>query len=199
MNCEYDSECVREGRKTRGMCHYHYKKALESGEILKLEPDSDEARFWSKVNKQGGYPDFSDTLVRVTPEAGECWVWTAATQSKWYGRFKIAGKLEMSTRVSLRLAGVAVQDGLDVDHLCRRPICVNPAHLEAVTRRENTLRGAIMEVNRGRRRGMCSKGHPLAGGNLILNGEYAPKCRTCQNDKNREWMRQYRARPGTTE
>ena len=34
-----------------------------------------------------------------------------------------------------------IPKGYDVDHLCRVRNCVNPAHLEAVTRLENVRRG----------------------------------------------------------
>ena len=34
-----------------------------------------------------------------------------------------------------------VPEGLELDHLCRNPGCVNPEHLEPVTHAENIRRG----------------------------------------------------------
>lgn len=34
-----------------------------------------------------------------------------------------------------------IPKGYDIDHLCRNECCVNPEHLEAVTRSTNTRRG----------------------------------------------------------
>jgi hypothetical protein len=43
-----------------------------------------------------------------------------------------------------------VADGLDMDHLCRTPACVNPAHLEPVTHAVNMRRGKVGEVMVGK-------------------------------------------------
>jgi hypothetical protein len=33
-----------------------------------------------------------------------------------------------------------IPEGLTIDHMCERPACVNPKHLQAVTHRQNVLR-----------------------------------------------------------
>ena len=48
------------------------------------------ARFWAKVNKDGPIPAHH-------PELGPCWIWTAATDPKGYGRFGIG--MEKGSRV----------------------------------------------------------------------------------------------------
>lgn len=52
-----------------------------------------------------------------------------------------------------------IPEGLTLDHLCRVRCCVNPLHLEPVTRGENVLRGdAFTAVNA--RKAHCPQGHP---------------------------------------
>lgn len=48
-----------------------------------------------------------------------------------------------------------LSEGATIDHLCRKPACFNPAHLEAVTRTENTRR----VPQAGRRHRTCRNGH----------------------------------------
>lgn len=120
--------------------------------------------FWQKVNK-------TET----------CWVWIAAMNGVGYGQFR-RGKRHgaMAHRFSYEWAKGTIPDGFDVDHLCRNPSCVNPDHLEAVTHRENILRGNTFAA-RNSRKTECSKGHPLSGENLKLNVRGDRVCRLCAN------------------
>ena len=65
-------------------------------------------------------------------------------------------------RYSYELHIGPVPDGLTLDHVkargCTHRHCVNPAHLEPVTSRENTLRGAAPTVAL-HLSGKCSRGH----------------------------------------
>lgn len=68
--------------------------------------------------------------------------------------------------------------GADIDHLCRVPRCVNPAHLEAVTHRENILRSPIAIAAVNSRKTECFRGHSLA--NPYIRKDGSRNCRECR-------------------
>src|SRR5689334_15152661 len=71
-----------------------------------------------------------------------CWMWKGAKTGNGYGVIYIKDKSRMSThRFSYILYKGRIKPNLVIDHLCRTPLCVNPHHLEAVTNKENILRG----------------------------------------------------------
>lgn len=101
----------------------------------------------------------------VRDAATECWNWQRSLDSKGYGRIYWQRRHTGAHRVSYILHHGPIPDGLTIDHLCRNRRCVNPDHLEPVSRRENMLRGfGVSGINA--RKTDCPKGHPLDGDNL---------------------------------
>ena len=132
-----------------------------------------EARFWAKVSPE--------------PTSG-CWLWTAGT-NRGYGRVLIDGKNRTAYRVSYELLVGPVPDGLEIDHLCRTHACVNPDHLEAVTHRENVLRGTCPTAKNAAKT-ECVRGHPLSGENLRVKDDGHRQCLACRRLHDRErWAR----------
>lgn len=109
-------------------------------------------------------PALRDRLMAKVDRTGECWEWTGYRNPQGYGRLHIgADGPFLAHRVSYTVHVGPIPDGLDLDHLCRNPSCANPAHLEPVTRRENSLRGTSPSVVL-HRDGKCKRGHDLEPG-----------------------------------
>jgi hypothetical protein len=116
-----------------------------------------------------------------------CWIWTASFYSVGYARFSIDGRWVIAHRWCYeRLRGVVPFDR-DLDHLCRERRCVNPWHLEPVTRRENLLRGDTIPA-RNAAKAACPKGHDCTPENtrLYRGMRY---CRECNRARNRAYKR----------
>jgi hypothetical protein len=73
----------------------------------------------------------------------DCWMWQRATDKLGYGRVGASVYDEsLAHRVVFQLVRGPIEKGLVLDHLCKRPGCVNPAHLEPVTQATNNFRGS---------------------------------------------------------
>lgn len=116
------------------------------------------------------------------PETG-CWEWTASTNGNGYGKFSLRGRTYSGHRVAYELHVGPIPAGLDLDHLCRNRGCVNPAHLEPVTRRENLHRSGL--TNAGKTH--CKHGHPLTAENVVANerGRRCVACRRAADERRR--------------
>ena len=112
----------------------------------------------------------------VTP-AG-CWEWIGCRSMAGYGYIGIAHKGQPVHRVAYREWVGPIPPGLEIDHLCRNRSCFNPAHLEAVTRRVNNLRGTGFSAHNARRT-HCAQGHALVPPNLYTTNRGYRGCRRC--------------------
>ena len=83
---------------------------------------------------------FEQSFVR---HASGCWLWTKKINKKsGYGLFSIGHSTWVyAHRWSYEYHRGQISAGFDIDHLCRKRACVNPCHLESVTRQVNLLRG----------------------------------------------------------
>ena len=70
-----------------------------------------------------------------------CWLWTDSVSGSGYGQFWQLGARIQAHQIAFRDLIGPIPEGLTLDHLCRVRACVNYAHLEPVTNRENILRG----------------------------------------------------------
>ena len=121
-------------------------------------------RFWTKVNK-----------------SRSCWLWLGGGDGQGYGSFKYNGKTIRAHRFAYQICKGAIPKGLQIDHLCRNRICVNPDHLEVVVRRINILQGVgptALHYNQD----TCIHGHTFDAANTYFDVRRGRRqCRACRN------------------
>ncbi len=69
-----------------------------------------------------------------------CWEWQGCMFLCGNGRFYYAGSPVYAHIISFVLHGGQILHEYEIDHLCKIPHCVHPAHLEAVPPGENQSR-----------------------------------------------------------
>lgn len=124
-----------------------------------------EFRFWSLVEKTSG-----------------CWPWHGKPNTYGYGRIRAVGRRYAAHVFSFLMHGGVIPNGLQLDHICRNRMCVNPEHLEPVSLVTNVMRG-MSPMSQNARKTHCKRGHLLSRDNVIPRPR-GRECRTC-----RQWYR----------
>jgi hypothetical protein len=148
----------------RGWCPMHYQRWRRFGttDDLPVRIGVVEA-FWLLVDK-------TDT----------CWTWTGPT-ARGYGRYydRRDDRRYMAHRWAYEHLVGTIPPSLQLDHLCRNSLCVNPEHLEPVTAKENNSRSrSPSAVNATKTQ--CKWGHEFTPENTYVPpGTRKRHCRTC--------------------
>lgn len=171
------------------------------------------ARLWGK------------TELRPGPLEEPCRIWTGTAIGRFggagkprdnvnrYGRISYRGGSVTTHRLAYELLVGPVPSNRQVHHRCEVTLCWEPAHLQAVTSREN-LMASDTPAARNAAKEVCSRaGHPLSGDNVRIKtfkgGRQGRACRACELEVGNEWrnanrervnaqrrIREGRARPG---
>lgn len=128
-----------------------------------------ERRFWARVDRNG---------------PNGCWLWIGRLDTKGYGLWDPRWRRPKSAHITAyEWTRGPVPAGLELDHLCRVPACVNPDHLEPVTKLVNIRRGVSPSAINARKT-HCRRGHPFDRANTIpyvdSKGREHRRCRNCE-------------------
>ena len=142
------------------------------------------------TTEMGARVDYNGTIIeRINrrihfDEVTGCHLWTGTINDCGYGLIHYQGRNQRAHRVRYELECSAIDPKLDLDHLCRNRRCINPAHLEPVTRKENIRRSPII----GRQYDSmthCRRGHEFTPENTRIYKETRRRCRACSVIQNR--------------
>ena len=141
-----------------------------------------EDRFWQYVEPE--------------PTSGH-WFWIGYRTPLGYGRLMVKTPTGVrpvgAHRIAYELYVGPIPSNRELDHKCRMPMCVNPAHLESVTDQINVLRGKSPAAALAQRT-HCNRGHPFDAANTSRSKGYR-RCRICHRTFERERNRRARAAP----
>lgn len=130
-----------------------------------------------------------------------CDIWPGSKDRDGYGRITLGPhrgswrddhEYRVARLIYTEWYGVVLEPGMEPDHLCRNTSCWEPAHLEAVTTRVNTLRGNNRAAINARKT-HCLNGHPLSEAYITTKGQR--HCRVCNRERVRIWRVRKAQRP----
>ena len=122
-----------------------------------------------------------------------CWLWQGGRNNSGYGSFRGQGV----HRYAYEKWVGPIAPRMTIDHLCKVKLCINPTHLEAVSLRENILRGRGWVWHHVQAT-HCPQGHPYDAENT--NHRRGRRyCRACERARDRgrrdaTYWRDYRAK-----
>lgn len=132
------------------------------------------------------YPTVMERIFsRFEIHQNGCWIWTGTLNNMGYAEIKVNRRNKFAHRVLYEAEIGPIPEGLELDHLCRTPSCINPSHLEPVTHAENMRRGTIASKARDRQKSKthCPNGHEYTDANTLVYHTDWRQCKQCRHDQ----------------
>lgn len=128
---------------------------------------------------------FDDRIEKDT--VTKCHNWNGPMSRDGYGVFAYQGKSTSVHRFAYERRKGKIPKGLTIDHLCRNTRCCNPDHLEAVSVKENVLRGTSFSAINAKKT-HCKNGHIFDEKNTYFRKGWR-QCRKCNVISVRKYKR----------
>lgn len=146
--CSVDG-CER-GHHARGYCEMHYRRLTRRGALGDALARREQRRFALPTEQR-----FHERTVRAP---NGCLLWLGARTSWGYGEIQADGRTVYVHRWAYEQFVGPIPEGLDIDHRCHNSdpacpggtscyhrCCVEPSHLEPVTKADNNRRARARE------------------------------------------------------
>ena len=128
----------------------------------------------------------ANALLKYSVVPTGCWLWSGTIANTGYGQVWVMGRRFSAHRFFYQSHVGPINSSQVVDHLCRNRSCVNPAHMELVTNKENILRGISPSAENARKT-ECKRGHKLEGDSVYLYMGKVRMCRLCRVEATKRW------------
>lgn len=123
-----------------------------------------------------------DRFYKRVSKTDGCWNWMGYRMATGHGQFGIRNKLLLVHRYSYEINIGPIPEGMEIHHTCENPSCVNPAHLQAVTRRQHMEVSPNMQSHKFSKRTHCNKGHEFVPETTGFHRGYR-YCRICERHR----------------
>lgn len=164
--------------EARGLCVGHHRQLREGRPLKPLiyqRPDGEPPNLEYRIDENG------------------CHVFTGSLDSDGYGYVSINRKTVRVHRWYWEQGRGPIPAGMVIDHECRNRACCNVKHLRLVTATVNVTENSISPAALNAMKTHCKRGHPLSGGNLIIEKSGNRQCRTCTNARHAVYRLKKRA------
>lgn len=136
---------------------------------------------WVKAGPRSlDYEEFERRFWSRTATSGTCIIWTGGRQGK-YGAASLQGRNMGAHRVAYWMKVGPLVEGLEIDHICNVPLCINPDHLQQIDGHANWSRSSAL-TRENSLKTHCKHGHEFTEENTRLTAK-GRDCRACNRDR----------------